>query len=86
MSQQIPPKCKYIPHKILKEGITHISVGDSDSVIEVHLDINKIMRILDANTNQPIIAPDGFPMYSVQWGIRYFLRTYVEAGQGERVK
>lgn len=61
-----PPKKKYVPHKVLREGTVFASVADSDYVIAFRPVIAKVSRVQDEKGN-PAFNADGTPAYWVEW-------------------
>lgn len=72
------PKTKFVAHKTLKHAIAYVTLSDSDVVMEVHLDIMKVGRVVDEQ-GKPLNNPmDGSPAYIVNHGIRIQLLTKEE--------
>ena len=75
--QSQPPKTKYVPHKTLVHGSSFIAMADSDCVLEVHIDVNKVNRVLDEK-GSPAVLFDGRPIYSWESSNRATILTKEE--------
>ena len=60
-----PPKTKYVPHKVLREGTVYLGLAGSDNVLMIRVVVGKVNVLVDQN-GQELKQPDGTPMYMVQ--------------------
>ncbi len=63
MMPQMPPKFKYMPHKVLLNNATYLVLEDGN-VLKVVVTMGKVMKGFDAD-GKPALYPTGEPIYNV---------------------
>ncbi len=58
-------KTKYVPHKVLRDGVVYISLAGSDSVLMVRTVISKVNMLVNENGHE-VMGPDGNPLFNIQ--------------------